>query len=430
MDENRNFTIVDSIMGSGKTTAMINQIREHPDESYIFITPYLSEIDRVMDELPDQIFQPINWGGGKLEGLHKLLALGKNIVATHALFLKANELTIQLIKEGEYTLILDESIDVFQEYNGVVKMLDNKCVNKSDVRWLISEKYITVSEEYNVKWDGPAEEDFHFSEVKRLADQGSLRCIDNSLYWEYSPLIFEAFKKVYVLTYIFESCTLASYLSMYRIPYEKASACKFGGEYTLCSYTDSVEQRKEFSRLITIYEGKYNDVGSRANAFSVNWLNNLKQAGYTQIKNNMRRYKESVHARSGDIMWTTTKQGNIKEKLSQKGFTYIHKLSREEQRLDDKEKKKLQCFVPCTARATNDFSDRTVLMYMINRYLHPEVEKYFNRRGFPIDENAFATCELVQWIWRSAVRRGEPIQVYIPSSRMRKLLKDWLCMEA
>ena len=33
---------------------------------------------------------------------------------------------------------------------------------------------------------------------------------------------------------------------------------------------------------------------------------------------------------------------------------------------------------------------------------------------------------MLQFIWRSAIRNGEEIWVYIPSIRMRSLLKKWI----
>ena len=41
-------------------------------------------------------------------------------------------------------------------------------------------------------------------------------------------------------------------------------------------------------------------------------------------------------------------------------------------------------------------------------------------------KDAYALTELIQWVWRSRVRDGHPITLYLPSPRMRKLLKDWL----
>ena len=33
---------------------------------------------------------------------------------------------------------------------------------------------------------------------------------------------------------------------------------------------------------------------------------------------------------------------------------------------------------------------------------------------------------MVQWIWRSAIRDGDEIYIYIPSKRMRTLLINWM----
>ena len=65
-------------------------------------------------------------------------------------------------------------------------------------------------------------------------------------------------------------------------------------------------------------------------------------------------------------------------------------------------------------------------MYMLNKYPSPEIEKYFNRLGVPIDKDVYAKNELTQWIWRSGIRNGKPIKLYLPSSRMRNLFYDWM----
>ena len=41
-------------------------------------------------------------------------------------------------------------------------------------------------------------------------------------------------------------------------------------------------------------------------------------------------------------------------------------------------------------------------------------------------EDKFALSELVQFIYRSASRNNKPIDVYIPSKRMRTLFLEWL----
>lgn len=417
-------------MGSGKTSAMINKVNADIENNYIYVTPYLKEIERFIEKTEHRFKQPFNIeGNGKLDYLHKLLAAGKDIATTHALFLMATAETVQLIHEGGYTLILDEAIDIFKEYNEVVKALDNKIVNKGDVRWLQQEGYITVSlDDYSVHWSGSATDDFHYSEIERLAKNGNLRCIDDVLYWEYPTEIFHAFKDIYILTYLFQSTMLSSYMVIYGFQYSKMSAERGeDGNYRLCQYNDSIEGRRAKAPFINIYDGELNRLGHKHNSFSVNWLKGRNAEQVREIKNAMRSYKGQTDAKTSSVMWTTTKKDDFYRKLEKiKGFKYVRQLSADDQKLPEQEKKKLQCFVACTARATNDFSDRTTLLYLINRYLPPETEKYFSRRGSPVNEEAFATSEMIQWIWRSAIRNDQKINLYIPSSRMRKLLTSWL----
>lgn len=42
------------------------------------------------------------------------------------------------------------------------------------------------------------------------------------------------------------------------------------------------------------------------------------------------------------------------------------------------------------------------------------------------DEDLFSLSAFLKWIWRSQIRDGQPIDIYIPSKRMRMLLKVWM----
>ena len=42
------------------------------------------------------------------------------------------------------------------------------------------------------------------------------------------------------------------------------------------------------------------------------------------------------------------------------------------------------------------------------------------------NEDIWALSELIQWLFRSAIREEKEVNLYMPSSRMRSLLKDWL----
>ena len=66
------------------------------------------------------------------------------------------------------------------------------------------------------------------------------------------------------------------------------------------------------------------------------------------------------------------------------------------------------------------------LCYLWNGYYSPVVKDFFIEKGVNIDEDEWALSELVQWMFRSCVREIKPINMYIPSSRMRNLLIKWL----
>lgn len=424
-------------MGSGKTEAMLSMINDDPEGNYIFVTPYLDEVERVKRSTKFGRFKdPKNYGESKLESFHKLLADGEDIATTHSLFLRTTSETEQLISEGGYTLILDEALDVFQDYNSIVEGLQNKTVDRNTVRWLKNEGLISVSDSYQVEWTGGSVPDFSFSEVERLADRGCLRCIDDVFCWEFPIDILRAFQNVYVLTYMMEGSFFDSYLHCYDIPYEKVSANRNeDGKFCLCPYTDALEHRKELATLIDIYDGEgkrkdLNRIGDGRNAFSASWLKNRTGNDMRTIRSHMKSYKRKFNPnKSFDLMWTTLKQGGVYESLAKElGFRFTRPLTGEEQILpeDDERKRRLSCYVPCNARATNNFRSRKILLYLLNRFPNPEHEKYYRKLGFPIDRDAFALAEMLQWIWRSAIRDGKPIHIYIPSKRMRKLLKNWL----
>lgn len=103
----------------------------------------------------------------------------------------------------------------------------------------------------------------------------------------------------------------------------------------------------------------------------------------------------------------------------------------------NQELNKLRCFVACNAKATNDYRDRNVLAYLIDRYYNPLIERMFSGKyGIVLNKERYALSEMIQWVWRSAIRANDlpleqrSIDLYIPSARMRELMQKWLDGEA
>jgi hypothetical protein len=156
--------------------------------------------------------------------------------------------------------------------------------------------------------------------------------------------------------------------------------------------------------LIDLYEGKLNDVGEVKTVLSVNWLKIAEADCLTQVKKNIYNYLRNIcGANASNIIWTTKK--DYEQKLKGRGFA--------------------KSFVACNLRATNEHADKWALAYAFNRFLNPYERSFFEDHGITVNQDLLAVSDLLQWIWRSRIRKGEPIMLYLPSSRMRSLLKAW-----
>ena len=83
-------------------------------------------------------------------------------------------------------------------------------------------------------------------------------------------------------------------------------------------------------------------------------------------------------------------------------------------------------FVIFNDRATNAYRERNVLVYAVNLYMNVGQKLFYRSRGIEVSDDSYALSIMVQWVWRSAVRDGKEIWIYVPSRRMRELLIDWI----
>lgn len=384
-------------MGSGKTSWAIQYMDTNIDENILYVTPFLNETERIKSNVKNKTIRlPKNLGEGKSANLVDLFAGQGDIATTHELFKRITKECLDTISAGEYTLILDETLEAIQPYIPH---------SEDDITFLRERDTIVVNEDGSLQWN---DKDFttSYDEVKILAKSKCLFYVDDHiLMWRFPPEIFEAFKKIYIMTYLFDGTILKYYFDLYDIKYDITSITKTGEIYELCPYKKS--DNSIFKNKIDIYQGRMNNnVSDTRTAFSSSWYGSSYNKGkIVLVKRNLLNYFTNIAPTASEFrMWTTFKKA--KEKLKGQGFA--------------------KRFVPYNQRATNEYQHKTTLAYCANLYLNPAIIHFFDKFDVKVDQDKYALSEMLQWIWRSNIRCGGNINLFIQSNRMRKLLIDWL----
>lgn len=433
--------MVDALCGSGKTTWACHEIEQHPEKSYVYVTPFLDEVKDIRNEVrfPDgkkRFREPTYKEGRKIVNFNALLESGLDVISTHSTFSNSTDQTVEHIQNGKYTLILDEVIDVLESFNDVCGEHQQCC--RQDIRMLLERNLIAVDTLGRVSWIGESYEGGKFTEVERLAKRGNLVLVDGTLLvWEFPIDVFKAFESVIILTYLFDGSMLKSYLDYHGIAYEMRAIQKGqDGVYTLADYHKEECNGKAYRDLIQVFSPR-DESTYRGSRLSKSWYSvsgEEEQAKRcTLVKNDLqnffrKRANEGKRVHAGRIMLTSPK--DVRNQVCGAGFTWTRRMTEAERKLCEtdrnKTETKLRCWVACNARATDDFAERDVLAYAINLYVNPYFVKHFEKKGVSFDKDAYALSSMIQWVWRSAIRRGKPIKLYILSNRMRELFLHWL----
>lgn len=395
-------------MGSGKSQGAIHYMNTHSSEKFVYATPYLSETKRIKEGCPelnfiepsDKIYQ---FRFSKSAHCESLISAGENVAITHQLFRLFGEDTITEIKRHNYTLIIDEVIDVFVKVNHSL----------GDIQLLVDAGYIKkvngMYETGDIEYTGTRLKDlFDMLKHNRLIEIENGKGGTCFYYWVFPKEILEAFSNVFILTYLFESQDMKYYFDIHRIEYEKIGVTHNGdNNYSFSQDSTPPEYIKSIKDKIHIFDNeKLNSIGDNKHDLSDSWYNRAGTTGVTNLKNNLYNYFRYYHSdiEATDKMWGTfnKRKGKLRGKGYSSGYVVFNK------------------------RATNEFSNKKVLAYCSNIFAPPEKKNYFSSFGIDYDEDSYALSILIQWIWRSAIRKGETINIYIPSKRMRELLKKWI----
>lgn len=390
--------VIDACMGRGKSSAAIRYMNEHANEKrFLYITPYLDEVDRICDccdfDQSDSDYM------SKSKELKKNLIQGKNVSATHALFHLIDNSMLDIIRDKKYSLIIDESLDVIERIQMTAGDFKNITTNLStiDDRGMVS----WIDKEYTGK----------LSEYKELADKKNMYCLDGVMLNIMNPEMLTAFDEVVMLTYLFNGQYVRAYMDYFGIEYYVTGVEADDKGFKFSESTDNPDPIDYFEMIHIVNDDEMNCIGRSKWALSKNWYARKPYGDpdLVSLRKYLRKFfrkNESTNS-SNKIMWTSFKSARDKV-------------------VDKKKKRFNSSFLQISARATNEYRDRNRVAYLANRFIDPNVTKWFANNGVELDQDEFALSEMLQWIWRSAIRDGKPIDIYIPSKRMRDMLIDWM----
>lgn len=244
--------VCDTIMGAGKTESAITLMNQDKESRYVFITPYLDEVERIKRSCSGRKFKdPQSKGKGKLENLHYLLSMRDNIASTHALFESYNDETISLIQDGGYKLILDE---VFQAVQTIP-------ISPKDLQ-MLKREMIEVDSEYRVRW---VNDDYEgrFEDLRDMCMTGNVILYNDCLLlWKFPIEVFQSFDEVIILTYMFDAQVQKYYFDIHNIEVQRIGTVCENGVYHFSDTPHIPDYVAELPKKIHIIEDeKLNKIG-------------------------------------------------------------------------------------------------------------------------------------------------------------------------
>lgn len=274
---------------------------------------------------------------------------------------------------------------------------------------VIIERFAHIDENCKLIWD---DTDYtgEYNKYKNMCELSSVYVYGEAssrmaFIWIFPVEVFKAFKEVYILSYMFYSQVQRYYYDYFSVDYDYID---------LNDYNKTVEKERydgsKFQEIIDVCnQDSVNRIGSDIYSLSVGWYKrNIDTGVLTILKNNTINYfKNIIKTSSKQNIWTTFK--DYKECVKGKGYS--------------------KGYLPFNIRATNDYIDKSCIAYLCNIYINPIIKNFFISHGITVDEDGYALSELIQFIFRTRLRKGENISIYIPSRRMRNLLLGWLGFE-
>lgn len=412
-------------MSSGKSHWIMEQIREWNSqdkfEQFVYLSPLLSEVGgelstspestkveylsgRIQKQLPELRFTyPIPLKGSKSTHIKSLLHQGKNISATHNLFLGLNVPAIELINQYKNVLIIDECLDAYRTFTGITKKSLQSFI--ADKTFLVDPETNKMS--YNHK-EHPLPSVWEFRELADLCDTGCVYYVNGgAVVWEFPVEVLSAFDEVWVLTYLFNGSFMSAWCKINNIEVGIVKPVLKRNTLEVKAYIKDCIELVETRSMQKIENYSYSQVW---------WENDAVVEVIDKIKKCLESCVTTTKSKSSDIL-ITCPQSN-----------WEHPLTNVEKRRPLVKGKGFSraVWLYSDARATNDYADKNTLIYLLGKHPNTIVYNFCLNKGVQINRDLFALASFLQWVFRGSVRKQEKMYLIVPCKRMRDLFKLWI----
>jgi len=415
--------LVDEIMSSGKSYWMLNQMKEWWEDrkfdQFVYLSPLLSEVGgtenpdgrgylagRIQQHLPEMGFKyPLPINGSKKKNVRTLVHQCKNISATHNLFLSMDKECIPLLEQNKNILIIDECLEAYEVFDGITKKSLDALIKAG---MFIYDKDTLVLKYNHEQFPLHLTEKFEFRELVELSDTGCVFFVNgNVLVWEFPVDIMKAFDEIWVLTYLFEGSFMSAWCEVNGVEV---------GRVRPALNRSTSEVKQYIKDCIELYEKP--DIKKIENySFSQQWWQDSVVSSVAgEISSFLKNAVRKIPCTADDILITCPK------------YNWEHP--------EDTRKKKRPLikgkgyssatWLYSDAKATNDYADKTCLIYLLGKHPNPILVNFCHTRDISFNKDMYALASLVQWVFRGSVRKKEKMYLILPNKRMRELFKEWL----
>lgn len=427
MNENnkhRPVTIIDRPCGTGKTTQMITGLK--PTQRYLVVTPLLSECERIIRDAKIAFMQPEVIADDpeidtKKDHLIALLEAGKNVVTTHAMFNNLADVARIGLLDG-YEIIIDEVMSVVDD--------GYRIKAKTWEQFYVGDGYVSIDPDTGLitptdLWVEHVEDvdDALSTSLFNAAMAGRLYHLSDGINLAVMPeVLLKAGNSLTVYTYKAEGSIMYAYLKRLGLdPVHDTGSPEIEQEF-IRQARDliNVKDIRALRGISLSYNSQTRTNSKTLNEKVPNALSSLRRYQFPDV------WLPDILVTCPKDKWYHKGKAPLLDELGDEKTAFRPGPYASNSRLAASGIGKPKVtWVPNTTRGTNDYKHCTHAIYLYDQNLNPSILNWFGGPSV-ISNDDYALTELIQWLWRTQVRDGKPITLYIPSARMRELLLQWL----